>query len=1154
MKANMILAVLFLFLLAGCGTDESAESDEQAYEQAVSDFYVSLAASQTEEARFAFNKMNEVAAAFPDEPAAWANLGVLAMRQGNFELAEDRFDRARNLAPDHSLILYLSGLFESRRGATDTAIGYFEQALESDPDNPQIRFSMLQELERQDERANVDTILNHLEHLQEQLPNNKVLMFEQGRIATREQNSELLNDALQKLEPTIAREDAEFVEQFEVVKDLAEENNFSELNLELTFLRNMAESNPAFQDDLRQLQSDPNEVGFLITEFIHLPVPRFLAADADVDMTFERTRPEDQPEHADFVTSATLLEDMPPIPVSVVDGYLQIDADTRLELPAGTNQRLNKNTAAFIDYNYNFRTDVALAANDGFRLYRQDDNQSFEDITGSLGLNSATLNTAYKGVWPADVDLDGDLDLVVAPAEGEAFALRNNTDGTFDVLNLFEGAAEIIDFLWADLDADGAADALFLNSEGELQLFRNLRSNNFTAVDDLPVNDRVEAVSVADLNANGLFDILTVTQSSGLQMLTYNQRSDNWESSTLLEAANISVSPDEQHMELFVADMDNNGSFDIIYSTSESTSIWLTDSDLNITLLDESLPGGVYSIFDIDGNDRLDLLGIDHEGIVYSMMNSGTRDYHARSIRARASGLEGDQRINSFGIGGEMEVRSGQLYQKQLISSPIVHFGLGSYEEAEMLRIIWPNGSVQAEFAELGMGSTIFNEQVLKGSCPWLFTNDGEEIHFITDILWRSPLGLRINAQETAGIIQTLDRVKIPGEYLSPVNGLYDLRITAELWETHFFDYVDLIAVDHPEDTEIFVDERFVFPAPDLATRVMDKPKPIISVTDQTGTDWTETVSAVDGNYMKPFQRTSYQGLVENHYIEIEIGESTDSDEPIWLIASGWLRPTDSSINLALSQGNHQPPQGLHVEIPDGDGGWKTLHENFGVPAGKSKTILIDIDPSEFNDSSDLKVRLSTTSEIYWDSFQWSTARNIDEITEQSLNPVKQELRYRGYSEWNRANEISPELPEYSLISGTVPRWRDLIGYHTRFGDVSELMRDIDDRYVIMNAGDEMVLEFESPGEPEPGYTRSYVFVSDGWVKDGDYNTEASKTVTPLPHHGQADYEYGVDSELVNDPVYQRHREDWMRYHTRYVTPEPFRSALFFGNDRSNRP
>src|SRR5690625_5467044 len=103
-----------------------------------------------------------------------------------------------------------------------------------------------------------------------------------------------------------------------------------------------------------------------------------------------------------------------------------------------------------------------------------------------------------------------------------------------------------------------------------------------------------------------------------------------------------------------------------------------------------------------------------------------------------------------------------------------------------MLRIIWPNGSVQAEFSELGMGETIFNEQILKGSCPWLFTNNGEEIQFVTDALWRSPLGLRINAQETAGVVQTFDRVRIAPDQLKERVGVYDLdRKSTRLNSSH---------------------------------------------------------------------------------------------------------------------------------------------------------------------------------------------------------------------------------------------------------------------------------------------------------------------------------------------------------------------------------
>lgn len=303
---------------------------------------------------------------------------------------------------------------------------------------------------------------------------------------------------------------------------------------------------------------------------------------------------------------------------------------------------------------------------------------------------------------------------------------------------------------------------------------------------------------------------------------------------------------------------------------------------------------------------------------------------------------------------------------------------------------------------------------------------------------------------------------------------------------------------------------------------------------------------------MMPFQKTSYQGVVQDHYVEIELGDDVPAEETIYLVASGWLRPTDSSINLAISQGQRNPPKGLRVEISDGLGSWSVLHENYGVPAGKTKSILLELN-EVFPDPSDRRIRFSTTSEIYWDSIQWASAVSSNQITETNLNASKMELRYRGYSEWERADDVSPMLPLYDEISSTHQRWRDLVGYHTRFGDVSELMEEIDDRYVIMNAGDEMLLEFEFPGEPEPGYTRSFVFVSDGWVKDGDYNTEASKTVTPLPAHGQSDYEYGSNQDLMQDPVYMRHKEDWVHFHTRFITPEPFRTALLFDREQTKQ-
>jgi hypothetical protein len=138
------------------------------------------------------------------------------------------------------------------------------------------------------------------------------------------------------------------------------------------------------------------------------------------------------------------------------------------------------------------------------------------------------------------------------------------------------------------------------------------------------------------------------------------------------------------------------------------------------------------------------------------------------------------------------------------------------------------------------------------------------------------------------------------------------------------------------------------------------------------------------------------------------------------------------------------------------------------------------------------------------------------------------------------------DTPVYARLAATGQQWQDLEGFYTRFGDVRELLEQTDDRYVIMNAGDEMVFRFAAPPPPPPGWTRDFVLVGDGWVKDGDFNTANSRTVLPLPSH--AAHHYGSPTvSLETDPVFQQHSDDWSRFHTRYVSPMPFERGLMQG-------
>jgi hypothetical protein len=310
---------------------------------------------------------------------------------------------------------------------------------------------------------------------------------------------------------------------------------------------------------------------------------------------------------------------------------------------------------------------------------------------------------------------------------------------------------------------------------------------------------------------------------------------------------------------------------------------------------------------------------------------------------------------------------------------------------------------------------------------------------------------------------------------------------------------------------------------------------------DDEGRDVAAILAARDDQYLDFAGRGRYQGITRDHFVEIELPADTPRHAPVWVVAQGWIHPTDSSVNVAISQGDHPAPKGIAVQVADASGRFRVVEPNIGFPAGKDKTILVDLTP-HLAPAGTTRVRLATNLEIFWDRIGWAQGRPDVSVTPRRLVPDSAELRYRGYSVTSQADASVPERPRY-VLEGTTPRWRDLEGYHTRFGDVRDLILGVDDRYVIMNAGDELQVRFPEAPPVADGHVRDFVVVSDGWEKDGDYNTTYSRTVLPLPTHDTGRYDR-APGRLEDDPVYLKHPSDFAEYHTRYVTPDRARDAL----------
>jgi len=146
-------------------------------------------------------------------------------------------------------------------------------------------------------------------------------------------------------------------------------------------------------------------------------------------------------------------------------------------------------------------------------------------------------------------------------------------------------------------------------------------------------------------------------------------------------------------------------------------------------------------------------------------------------------------------------------------------------------------------------------------------------------------------------------------------------------------------------------------------------------------------------------------------------------------------------------------------------------------------------------------------------------------------------MHARGFSRsFRRGGRYGPHWFDYDSVTREPP-WRPIEGLLTRYGDVLPLLRDADDRYLIMGPGDEATVEFAATGAAPPaGWQRDFLLYSVGWIKDADLNTAHGNTVEPLPFHGMTRYPYDSAEAYPADAI---HRRFLTGYNTRRIGSGP---------------
>jgi len=743
-------------------------------------------------------------------------------------------------------------------------------------------------------------------------------------------------------------------------------------------------------------------------------------------------------------------------------------------------------------------------------VYRNNRDGTYTDVAAELGLELA--DTPVAAVVSDDFDNrhDGDMDLVIFPANGKkAIAWVNDRAGKYHLLDAAATGLDVQDVISAtsgDPNKDGKRDLLVFAKTG-VHLYINRGSFRFE--EDKEFWDRFGKLGgtggqFADMTNSGNLDIVIPDAhrkdgSRGPVVLL-----NDWPRERFLDAAELdpgillNAIQTKGDASCVVADFCGKGRCDILLAPAGDPP----------TLIQNITPGGHWI--------ELDLVG------------ARTKDKMARS--------------DSSAVGARVEIRTGRVYQQYVVGGPSgpvamsplrIHAGLGDNDYVEWLRIRWPDGVLQTE-TDVPAGRVARIEELNRksSSCPALFAWDGEYFQFVSDFGGKGGLGYLLAPGQYAPP-DPREYIRLP--HLEPIRGDYVLQVTEPLEEVVYFDEAKLIAVDHPAGTEVFPNEMMAVNAPPPAFEafvIQQSIEPVRAI-DHRGKDVTDQLRRVDRRYAGATELDErFTGFAKDHFVELDFGDRLRNVPPaarLVLFLQGWVEYGYSATGFAASQA------GLRLKAPSisvlRDGRWVELFREVGYPAGLNHTMTLDVTGKLL--PSDRRIRVSSNMELYWDRIFLATPLGRESASLREVAVRSADLHYRGYPREYSPDGRRPNLYDYDNLDRTMG-WKSMEGNYTRFGEVAELLKETDDCYVIMAPGEEVTLRFPAAafGPVPPGKSRTFLLKTDSYCKDMDPHTAYPDTVGPLPFHSMSGYPYRADERY---PDNEKTRAYQSKFNTRTI-------------------
>jgi Tfp pilus assembly protein PilF len=1033
------------------------------------------------------------------------NIGVARLEQYDFPAAIEAFRRALTIDPALALARLNLGIALFYGGEPEAARKELEAAKAALPDRPQPDY-VLGLIARASDRT--DDAMSAFTRVRELDPSDVGAAINLGQLLVQQRR---FDDAIKLLRPAIEAEPFNATAAYGLATALVRSGAADEGRAAMDKFQKLRESGYAVTFSQAYL-----EQGRYAEAIASTGTEAGLVNEATPDVRF-----------VDLGAVATYPAARDPGGLTLADLDGDGDADL-VDAGAGGLKRHRNDGGTFVAMPLDSAIGVAATAaiagdadNDGdadllvlrpssVTLLRQEAKNSFVDATASAGLSG--LAGAYRTAAWLDADHDGDLDLLIGGAS--ARLLRNNGKGVFEDITTAAAlgdAKAISAVVPTDYDNRRDVDLLLLSPSSPAALYRNMRDGTFKDMArdvGLTFEGPASMAAAGDVNKDGFVDFFHAGRDAG-QFAVSNGRGGYVMSAADRYTAGAAAAE--------FLDYDNDGLLDLVAATPGGIRVlrnlgtrWF-DASTTAGMVRADLQPLALATADIDGDGDVDLLFRTATEIRLLRNDGGNRNRSVRvQLTARVS--------NRSALGAKIEMRAGSLRQRvehyAATPSPApadIAFGLGDRAGADVIRVLWPSGILQAEAAAITpeakpLSGVVKVEELDRkpSSCPFLFTWNGSKFEFLTDFLGGGEMGY----WEGPGLRNTPDPdeyVRIPGDKLQPRDGRFELRVTNELEEALFFDRAQLVAVAHPRGTEVYPNEGLRSKADPFRLFTTRDARPLAAAVDEHGHDVLDRLQSVDRSFPDDFGRESIRGYAAEHSLTLTLPPADASGRRV-LLMTGWTDYSFSGDNVAAHQRGLKmiPPM---LQVPDGPGRWRTVMNEIGFPVGRPQTVPVDLTGIISRDAT--VVRIVTTMRVYWDQIVVATTDETVNLGMARLEPLSADLRWRGFSGEVTPDGKEPFVYDYERVSGESP-WKLLPGRYTRLGDVRDLLHKTDDFFVVSRPGDEVALAFDATALPPlpDGWTRTFLLYGSGYSKEMDLNSSSPDVLAPLPFAGMKGYPY----------------------------------------------